>query len=109
MKKIIKTGLVLTLVTLFAVSFANNFKTNSLTIKGRVIDVETGETLTGVKIDIESLGKTVYSDFDGNFEIDDVKPGEYNLVASLISYNKSLVEKIELDHNQELSIELKSK
>ncbi len=109
MKKIIKTGLVLSLVALFAVSFASNLKTNSLTIKGRVVDVETGETLTGVKIDIESLGKTVYSDFDGNFEIEDVKPGEYNLVASLISYNKSLVEKIELDHNQELNIELKSK
>jgi hypothetical protein len=38
------------------------------------------------------LSYKAYTDFDGNFEIENIKPGNYNIIASYISYDKSLVE-----------------
>ena len=64
----------------------------TITLKGKVIDFNSGESLTGVEVAIEGSTIKAYTDFDGNFEIKDVKPGNYNLVASYISYSNSLVE-----------------
>lgn len=58
--------------------------TTSLT--GVVLDNETGEALTGVAIRFEGSEETVYTDFDGNFEIKNVVPGKYNILSSYISY-----------------------
>jgi hypothetical protein len=64
----------------------------TVTLKGQVVDFNSGESLTGVEVTIEGTDVKAYTDFDGNFEIKDVKPGSYNLVASYISYKNSLVE-----------------
>lgn len=50
------------------------------------MDNETGEALTGVAIRFEGSEETVYTDFDGNFEIKNVVPGKYNVLSSYISY-----------------------
>jgi len=64
----------------------------SVTLKGQVVDFNSGESLTGVEVTIEGTDAKTYTDFDGNFEIKDVKPGNYNLIASYISYKNSLLE-----------------
>lgn len=69
-----------------------NAPVQMVTLKGKVVDINSGEYLTGVEVTIEGTTIKAYTDFDGNFEIKDVKPGNYNLVASYISYNNSLVE-----------------
>ena len=56
---------------------------------GKVIDMATGETLAGVTVELDGTGKSVFSDFDGNFTFENLKPGEYNLILSLISYEKN--------------------
>lgn len=61
------------------------FATTSLS--GVVLDNETGEALTGVAIRFEGSNETVYTDFDGNFKIVNVVPGNYNILSSYISYN----------------------
>jgi len=53
-------------------------------LKGIVIDKNTGEPLTGVAVKVNN--ETVYTDFEGNFEINDLYPGEYDLQVSYISY-----------------------
>jgi len=63
-----------------------------VTLSGSVVDLNSGEALTGVEVTIEGTDISVYTDFDGHFEINDVKPGKYNLIASYISYKNSLVE-----------------
>jgi hypothetical protein len=56
-------------------------------LSGVVLDNETGEALTGVAIRFEGSNETVYTDFDGNFIIGNVVPGNYNILSSYISYN----------------------
>lgn len=55
-------------------------------LSGVVLDNETGEALVGVAIRFEGSKETVYTDFDGNFKINNVVPGKYNVLSSYISY-----------------------
>jgi predicted nicotinamide N-methyase len=81
----------------------------TVSISGKVIDFTSGEALAGVEVTIEGSTKKVHTDFDGNFKIENLKPGSYNLIASYISYNKSFIEKIDTEKsNKELNIKLQS-
>ena len=65
-------------------------------VSGKVLDKITGEALVGVKVSVEGSEKTVYTDFEGNFEIENVRPGNIELTASYISYKKK-VETVSVD------------
>jgi hypothetical protein len=81
----------------------------AVSISGKVIDLTSGEALVGVEVSIEGSTTKVHTDFDGNFKIENLQPGAYNLIASYISYNKSFVEKLEVGKsNQALNIKLQS-
>ena len=81
----------------------------SVSISGKVIDLNSGETLAGVEVAIEGSSKKVHTDLDGNFKIENLQPGEYNVIASYISYNKSFIEKLEIGKStQTLNIKLQS-
>lgn len=69
----------------------------SAKIEGKVLDLLTGETLTGVAVMIKGTDLVSYTDFDGHYSFGSLKPGTYHLVASYISYNNSLIENVELD------------
>ena len=120
MKKVLLT---LSFLTAVVFAFADNNgnsenKTKStetasanaaVSISGKVIDFTSGEALAGVEVAIEGSTKKVHTDFDGNFKIENVKPGSYNLIASYISYNKSFIEKLDVEKsNKELNIKLQS-
>jgi hypothetical protein len=117
MKKIFFT---LLLSATIGFSFAGNDKTKdaakntpavekTINLTGKVIDLGSGEALTGVEINLEGTDIKVYSDFDGNFEIKDIKPGEYNIIASFISYQNSLLENFAVDGKNSLDIKLVNK
>lgn len=55
-------------------------------IKGSVIDKNTGEPLTGVEIRVSELNMTVYTDFDGMFELRNLPPGSYCLTTQMVAY-----------------------
>ncbi len=110
MKKIIT----LAFVMIFAVAaFAEgeNVKTapaasaNSA-ITGQVVDMNTGEALAGVEVMIQGTELKAYTDFDGNFEIKDLKPGSYDVVVSLIAYRKSLIEDLSTTAMEGLTVKL---
>ena len=116
MKKAIIT---LILATFFGFVFADNDGVKSsqpaetplqtVTLTGCVVDISSGEALTGVEVKIDGTDIKAYTDFDGNFEIRDVKPGKYNLIASYISYNKSLVEDLKCEKKEnEVNIKLQA-
>ncbi len=54
-----------------------------LSLSGTVFDFQSGEALTGVEVSIEGTDIKVYTDFDGNFEIDNVKPGNLTLLPPI--------------------------
>ncbi len=81
----------------------------SISLSGKVVDFTSGESLTGVEVAIEGLDHKVYTDFDGNFRFENLTPGEYNIIASFISYNKSYVEKFDAGKGHEtVNIKLQS-
>lgn len=76
-------------------------------IKGKVVDFNTGEALVGVEVTLEGTDTKAYTDFDGAFVIKNVSPGECNLIASYISYEKSFVEKLNIEKNNQVDIKLR--
>ncbi len=80
----------------------------TISVTGKIIDFNTGETLTGVEVKIEGTQLKAYSDFDGNFFFENVNPGKYNIIASFISYKKSLVEDYNADGNSSIEIKLQA-
>lgn len=63
-------------------------------LSGVVLDNETGEALVGVAIRFEGSKETVYTDFDGNFKINNVVPGKYNVLSSYISYTDNKMKEV---------------
>lgn len=75
-------------------------------VQGRVTDMVTGESLAGAEVSIEGTNIKAFTDLDGNFVIEGVKPGKYNIICSLISYNKSLVENLNVAGTTNLKCEI---
>lgn len=87
-----------------AVSSTESVK--SVLLKGNVSDKENNETLAGATIYID--GEKVYTDLDGNFSLDDLKPGKHILKAELISYETAEME-VNINQNSNLKIHLVQK
>ena len=66
-------------------------------LAGTVVDQITGEALTGVKVIIEGTNQVVYTDFDGNFSFQSVKPGQYNLKVDYISYKANSLQEVKVN------------
>jgi len=77
-------------------------------ISGQVQDMKTGEALAGVKVILAGTDKVVYSDLDGKFSISNVNPGSYDLTVSLISYDNSLIENLQVKpgESEEVTVKL---
>ncbi len=60
------------------------------TIRGTIIDNETGETLIGVSIALVGTTTGTITDFDGNYSLD-LPQGTYDIVYSYISYEKKTI------------------
>lgn len=73
-----------TLITLF-LSYLTYSQTG--TIKGVVIDAANNEEVIGANIFLDGTNQGTTSDFDGTFEITNVKPGTYKLLCLYIGYN----------------------
>ena len=71
-------------------------------LKGRIID-ETGESVPFANIILEKNGIMTggaSSDFDGNYDINPIPPGTYDLKASCIGYNQFVVKNIVIPANK---------
>jgi outer membrane receptor protein involved in Fe transport len=69
-------------------------------IMGKVIDAANGETIIGASVTIQGTTKGAASDLDGLFNIKDVPPGSYTLVASSIGYSKVVIENVQVVANE---------
>ena len=62
-------------------------------INGKIIDGKTGEVLPGATVLIEGTTKGASADFDGNFSLSGLQPGQYVIIASYITYdNKKFID-----------------
>ena len=70
------------------------------TIKGTVSDAKTKEFLIGTTVVIKGTTQGAVTDFDGNYIIPKVEPGNYTLAISFISYDPQEFQ-IEVKANEE--------
>lgn len=66
-------------------------------VSGNVSDYNTGETLVGVEVRLEGADVKTYTDFDGNFQFEGIKAGEYNIIINYISYENKTIEKKKIE------------
>ena len=112
MKKIL-IGFLSLMLALAVTAKENEVKKESTTdtsatiaLVGSISDANSGESLVGVEVKIEGTDLKTYTDFDGNFTFNNIKPGEYKVVANYISY-KPVAEKLEANaQNNELKLKL---
>lgn len=101
MKKIITLFIIATMF-IGASAFAGNDNESgnppaTTTITGKVFDKSTNEELAGVVVSVEGTDMKTYTDMDGNFSIEGVIPGKYNLNVSYISYKEKEVKNVSVE------------
>lgn len=64
-------------------------KLKCFSLSGQVID--NAGSLTGVKVILNNEEVTVYTDFDGNFTINNVKEGINEITFSIVSYGSKII------------------
>lgn len=86
------------LVLVFSASMAQNG-----TIRGTVIDDETGETIIGANVAVLEPLTGTSTDLDGKFSIS-IAPGTYKLRVSFISYQNITIDNVEVKAGEVTSI-----
>jgi hypothetical protein len=82
--------------------------TKTFNFSGKVVESISGETLAGVEIEILNTGNSVYTDFDGNFEIEGlILNQEYTLHIKYVSYKKKII-RINNKEQDQILIKLKN-
>ncbi|WP_295653163.1 TonB-dependent receptor [uncultured Mucilaginibacter sp.] len=75
----------LSFLALFLLCFLA-FANAQSTIKGKVTDAATAEPMVGATVQLKGTGKSQFVQLDGFFTFKNVKPGDYVLVLSFVSY-----------------------
>lgn len=79
----------ITFITLFLLTNVISFAQNG-TLKGRVSGTMNNEPLPFVNIQLEGSELGASSDVDGNYKIENIPPGSYNVIASFVGYKKAV-------------------
>ncbi len=90
------SGLFLIFLFLFLLSTGEVLSQTTGSIRGKIVDSETGEELIGVNVMLEGTSIGAASDIEGNFRIRNIPAGSYTLIASMIGYAKLIVSDVEL-------------
>lgn len=104
MKKLI---VLIGLVCSFLTSLAQN-NSFTQTIKGTVIDDQSGNVLAGVTVRIEG-SKQAITDNNGVFYLRNVSVGRQNITVSMIGYESALLSNIEVTSSKEVVLEIRIK
>ncbi len=104
MKKAIYFLLLFIPIAVFANS--GNEKLAYSVVKGKITDNQTQELLAGVEIKVEGTDIVTYSDFDGNFEIAQLKPGKYTFCISTVSYQVKQLYTVEVKKATSYNVDL---
>lgn len=89
---------------------SNKSVKSTATIKGKIIDASTSEELVCAKVYLEGTGISTCTDVNGEYEFNNLAPGNYDIKVEYISYKiKSLTNvKIKSGNGEALNIELES-
>jgi hypothetical protein len=87
--------------------FAVQVNAQDVQLTGEITDAKDGSTLPGATVLVKGTTTGTLTDLDGNFKFKGMLPGKYNLVFSYISYNKNLVENLEVTESETETVKVK--
>ena len=87
-------------------SIANILSQNSV-IKGKVIDATNNETIPFANVFVEQINSGVASDFDGFYEIENLKPGLYTIKCSFVGYEPVVYAEVIVNPNKPTILDIK--
>ena len=79
------------------------FGMTQISVKGKVMDAQTGATLQGAHLNLNNRLVNTTSDENGSFNISGLKPGTYRLKVTYMGY-RTWESLFELNGNKELTI-----
>ena len=81
------------------------------TIKGTVLDEQSGHTLTGVTVQLEGGASAIAASTDslGNFSLKQVPVGRQNIKVTMVGFEDAFVANIEVTSSKEVVVEIKLK
>lgn len=79
------------------------------TLSGKVVEAASGQALTGANISLIGTYKGASSDINGNFVINGIKPGDYNVKVQFIGFETKIFTEIRFTpgETKEITVELK--
>ncbi len=89
---------IILIIVLCVVTFSLYADTGTLT--GKIVYETTGEPIPGVNVFLEGTDFSMITDIDGEFRIENIPVGEYNLRVEFIGYQETLFENIRIDSRQ---------
>ncbi len=98
------TGKILTFILLI---FMSNAAFSQGSLKGKVTDTETGEGLIGANVFIVGTYKGAAADFNGEYVISDLKPGDYTIRVTYLGYNEKQFNGIRIKKDQATTLNVK--
>lgn len=78
-------------------------------LKGRVVDFETANPLSGATIQALPLRRGISSDDNGYYRIEALPPGSYTIEASFVGFETTRLEKVVITENNETALDIKLK
>ena len=75
---------------------SNEVATIESKVIGYVVDRNTGEAIVGAKVKIEGENQEAYTDFDGQFEFTNLRPGTYTIICNMVTYEDFKINKVEV-------------
>ena len=76
------------------------------TLKGKITDANTGEELIGAAVIIVGTYKGTATNFEGNYLIEEVKPGDYTVKVSYVGYTEKLFNGIRLNADEVKTLDI---
>ena len=81
------------------------FAQNGL-LKGKVVDKLTGEGIPFANLLLENTQIGATTDFEGNFRIENIKPGVYTLICSVVGYERFIKPEITIGNSLPVTIQV---
>ncbi len=78
--------------------FSEIILAQTFSLKGKVTDSKSGEPLIGANVKVRYTTYGAATDLKGNYEINNLKNGIYNLQISFIGYQTKNVDSIKIDN-----------
>jgi hypothetical protein len=73
-----------------------NSLNDKINFSGTVVEELTGEPVSGATVHVKELNKDFFTDFDGNFTIDKITPGNYSFTISFVSFKTASLNNFEI-------------